>query len=58
MRFDEAVASIRDGSCYDNPVEFSKALDILLEKPEGLHAKTGNYMIPFYMLAGLRKRTS
>ena len=56
VRYDEAVASIRDGSCFDDPAEFSKALNIVLEEPEGLHEKTGNYMIPFHMLAGVRRR--
>ena len=55
LRYDEAVAGIRDGNYFDDPAEFTKALDIVLEKPEGLHEKTGNYMIPFYMLAGVRK---
>ena len=56
VRYDEAVACIRDGSCFYDPTEFSKVLDIVLEKPEGLHEKTGNYMIPFHMLAGVRRR--
>ena len=56
VRYDEAVACIRDGSYFYDLAEFSKALDIVLEKPAGLHEKTGNYMIPFYMLSSVKKR--